>query len=96
MKKVFIVFALCGSYCFASWNTFETKQDAWDRQSSYNYQRYEQNNHQAPLGGYNQSLGSSTRGEQYGYNNRNNSSYNSYNSGNSLNSKNSRNSFNNW
>ena len=95
MKKVFVVFALCCSCCFASWNTFETRQQAYDRQSARNYQTYESNNYQAPLGGYRQPLGSSTSGEQYGFNNRNNS-YNSYNSGNSLNSRSSRSSFNNW
>ena len=92
MKKVFVVFTLCCSCCFASWNTFETRQQAYDRQSNRNYQTYESNNHQAPLGGYRQPLGSSTSGEQYGYNNRRNS----YSHGNSLNSRNSRSSFNNW
>ena len=97
MKKiivaVLILFSLLvNQVCFASWNTFETSQQAYDRQSAKNYEKYEQNNHQAPLGGYNQPLGSSTSGTQYGYNDRNNS-YNSYNSSNSLNS---RNSFNNW
>ena len=86
MKKVLAIMVLCCSYCFASWNSFETSQQAYDRQSARNYQTYESNNYQAPLGGYSQPLGSSTSGEQYGYNIRNNS-YNSYNSGNSLNSR---------
>ena len=96
MKKILFILSLCCSFCFANLNTIETSQQAYDRQSARNYYRYEQNNHQAPLGGYNQPLGGSA-GTQYGMTNRDSfSPSSSYNSSHSLNTRNSGNSFNNW
>lgn len=46
---------------------FETKQQAWDRQSRENYDTYRNNNYQAPLGGYNRPI-NDNGGRQYGYN----------------------------
>ena len=82
MKKIvcLIVIMLIGSCAFAyEYRPFETKQQEWERKSDENYDRYKNNNYQAPLGGYNQTLGSSTSGYQYGYNNQNNQNNNNQN-----------------
>ena len=88
MKKLLCVLVLLSfmQVCYADWNTFETKQDAYDRQSNRNYQTYQNNNHQMPLGGYNSNSLNSNYGTQYGrnyssgfnMNNFNNSSRRSY------------------
>jgi len=70
MKKLLcLMFLLSLGQCtFAGYSTrLETYQDAYDRSSQQNYERYQQNNYQAPLGGYSQSL-SEPAGRQYGYN----------------------------
>lgn len=52
--------------CFASgFNTFETRQEAYDRRSYENYNTYRNNNYQQPLGGYNRSI-NDNGGRQYG------------------------------
>ena len=76
MKKIIALFVfMIGSIAFAydDFRPFETVQEAYDRQSYNNYNTYKNNNYQAPLGGYHQSLGQTQSGEQYGYNNRQNS-----------------------
>lgn len=94
MKKILCLLTLLaiGQVCYADWNTFETSQQAYDRQSYNNYNTYQNNNHQMPLGGYSQPLGSTTGGTQYGSYTRTNT--NSYNSNYSNNYSRSR--YNSW
>ncbi len=68
MKKILCLITVLAisQVCYADWNTFETRQEAYDRRSYENYNTYQSNNHQMPLGGYNQPLGSSTSGATYG------------------------------
>ena len=93
MKKVlccllFLNFVSASVY--ANIDTLETKQDAYYRQSNQNYQTYRNNNYQAPLGGYQQPLGSSTNGYHYGYQQKqyNSTNTNSYNYNNNSNRNN--------
>ena len=89
IRKLFLltVFLAVCNICYADWNTFETKQDAYDRRSNENYNTYRDNNYQQPLGGYNRSV-NDNGGRNYGSSNGNYGM-------NSLNSNNSRNS-NSW
>ena len=80
MNKIicFLTLLIIGSCAYAyEYRPYETKQQEWERKSNENYDRYKNNNYQAPLGSYNQTLGSSTSGYQYGYNNQNNDRNNS-------------------
>ena len=90
MKNLFLIaiLLLFGSGSFAySLDKIETKEDAWNRQSAENYNVYKNNNYNAPLGGYNRTLGDNG-GRDYG---------NSQPYSNSLNSNRSRNyQQNNW
>lgn len=86
MKKIMCLLALIafGQMVFAyGIDRYETKDQYRDRQSYQNYQQYEQNNHQAPLGGYGSNSLQENRGDKYGYNN--NSSFNNQNNNNSYN-----------
>ena len=78
-KKFFILIVsfLIGTSCFAEWNTFETKQEAYDRRSYENYNTYQNNNYQQPLGGYNRPM-NDNGGRQYG-SSYSNSGFNSLN-----------------
>lgn len=69
MKKLLVMFTLLaiGTVCYADWNTYETRQDAYNRRSYQNYNTYQNNNYQAPLGGYNNSM-NDNGGRQYGMN----------------------------
>ena len=74
MKKFLCLCAMfmigAGAFAYDDFRPFETREQAYDRQSYNNYNTYQNNNYQAPLGGYHQNLGSTTQGEQYGYNKR--------------------------
>lgn len=69
MKKLFVSLILLsiGQVCLADWNTFETRQEAYDRRSYENYNTYQNNNYQQPLGGYNRPM-NDNGGRQYGSN----------------------------
>ena len=90
MKKFLVVFLLLfiGLVCYANWNTYETKQEAFDRRSNQNYNTYRNNNYQAPLGGYNNSM-NDNGGRNYGMENynklNNNNNNNNYNRNNNWN-----------
>ena len=71
------MFGIC-AFAYDDFRPFETREQAYDRQSYNNYNTYQNNNYQPPLGGYHQNLGSTTQGEQYGYNDRRNNYNNSY------------------
>lgn len=65
------ILVLFASNCYASsFNTFETKQEAYDRRSNENYQQYRNNNYQQPLGGYNRPI-NDDGGRYYGSTNNN-------------------------
>lgn len=73
MKKILCLMCLFSmvQICYASgFNTFETNQQAYDRRSYENYNTYQNNNYQMPLGGYNRPI-NDDGGRQYGsiYNN---------------------------
>ena len=86
LLAITVFLAVC-NICYADWNTFETKQDAYDRRSNENYNTYRDNNYQQPLGGYNRSI-NDNGGRNYGSSNVNYGM-------NSLNSNNSKNN-NSW
>jgi hypothetical protein len=96
MKRKILTFSLLSilmlsfssQVCLADWNTYETRQQAYDRRSNENYNTYKNNNYQQPLGGYNRPI-NDNGGRQYGSSN-NNSGFGSLN-----NSRNS-NSWNNY
>ena len=97
MKKnlcLLVFLFLVSNSCFANVDRIETKQDAYFRQSNQNYNTYQQNHNQAPLGGYNQPLGSSTSGYQYGLQQQNNSNNNFYYNNNNNNNSRNRNGWN--
>lgn len=84
MKKILclIVLLAIAQVCYADFNAFETRQDAYDRRSNENYNTYKNNNYQAPLGGYNRPM-NDNGGRQYGMNqNQGMNSYSQNNSGN--------------
>ena len=69
MKKVLclLCFLSLNLVCYADWNTYETRQEAYNRRSNENYNTYHNNNHQMPLGGYNRSI-NDNGGREYGSN----------------------------
>ena len=86
MKKIMCLLMLLvvGQVTFAyGIDRFETKDQYRDRQSNENYRQYQNNNYQAPLGGYGSNSLQENRGDKYGYNN--NSSFNNQNNNNSHN-----------
>lgn len=85
MKRclTFMFFIFLTQIALADFNTYETRQDAYDRRSYENYQTYQQNGYNQPLGGYNRPI-NDDGGRQYG------SSTGNYGM-NSINSNNSRN-----
>ena len=97
MKKLILlvfVFVSCTALAFADWNTYETKQEAWDRRSYENYNTYQNNDHQQPLGGYNRPI-NDDGGRQFGTN-YGNQGFNSLNSNHSRNYSKNSNSWNNY
>ena len=70
MKKIFCLLLVTSFMqgCIASgFNTFETRQEGYDRRSYENYNTYKNNNYQQPLGGYNRPM-NDDGGRQYGSN----------------------------
>lgn len=97
MKKLFclaMLLLMSSNICLADWNTFETRQEAYDRRSYENYNTYQNNNYQQPLGGYNRPM-NDNGGRQYGtnYGNTGMGSLNTNHSNNYSRKSNSWNSF---
>lgn len=61
MKKIIlplIVFSLLlVTAVLAQWRPLETREESRQRHSAENWETYEQNQHQAPLGGYHSTFG---------------------------------------
>lgn len=86
MKKILCLITLLSvcNICYADWNTYETKKEAWDRRSNENYNKYKNNYNQNFNNDYNRPL-NDNGGMKYGQN---------HNSGfNNLNNNNSKNTF---
>lgn len=94
-KIVFSLFIItfCYSCAYADWNTYETKREAYDRRSFENYQTFQSNNNQQPLGGYNRPI-NDNGGMQFGSNH--NQGMNSFNINNNYSQTNNSNYSDNW
>lgn len=78
MKKIICLVALLSfcNVCYADWNTYETKKDAYDRRSYENYNQYQNNGYQNFNNGYNRPI-NDNGGQHYGQ--KHNSGFNSLN-----------------